>query len=82
MIDGFLHYHKTKTSGGQQTRGSIPLYNSKIETCNELPNQLAFQIITSKRTYVMYAETDSETKEWMDAIRKHKVSFLFFSCVI
>lgn len=73
MMDGFLHYHKEKTSGGRETRGSIALYNSRVEISNEIPSQLAFQIITAKRIYLMYAETDQETKEWMDAIRKHKV---------
>jgi len=74
MRDGFLYYYRYH-NGGQEMRGAIPLYNSKIEISRELPvEQLGFQIITAIRSYHVYAETDVETQEWMDAITKHKAT--------
>jgi len=74
MRDGFLYYYRSH-NGGQEMRGAIPLYNCKIEISREIPiEQLGFQIITAIRSYHVYADTDRETQEWMDAITKHKIT--------
>lgn len=75
MTDGFLHYYKVKESGSKERCGTIPLYGSSVEISNEMPNQLAFQIITRMRVYHLYADNELITKEWLIAIRQHKVEF-------
>lgn len=81
-----MHYFLVKP-GGKERRGTIALYDarsscielflslSRIEATNqEIPNnQLGFHIITQEKMYYMYADTDQETKEWIDAVRTHKV---------
>jgi len=72
MRDGFLYYYKSK-NGVQETKGTIPLYSCKIEISHEIPTQqLGFQIITTSRAFHVYADSDRETQDWMDAILKHK----------
>ena len=62
MREGFLYYYKMK-NGSQEMKGAIPLFGTKIEISNEIPKeQLGFQLISSTRSYHMYADNDVETQ--------------------
>ena len=72
MKDGFMYYYKYH-NGGQETKGCISLYKCRIETSSEIPkDQLGFQLITKTRYYHMYADSDTETQDWIDAIKRQK----------
>jgi len=76
LRDGFLYYYKIDSNGVHVPRGSISLYGSTVECSNEFPTInsaiLEFEIVTASRVYALYADTDSDTKEWISAIRNHK----------
>jgi len=70
MRSGFLHYFTQKTNGGLERRGTIPLYSARIEST--VSSHLVFHIVTKHRTYYLHADFEADTKDWLDAIRKHK----------
>ena len=68
-----MYYYRIK-NGSQERRGVIPLLGSKLEISNEIPvTQLGFQVITKGRSFHLYGDTDVETQDWIDAIKKHKL---------
>jgi hypothetical protein len=70
---GFLYYYQIK-NGSQEAKGVIPLLGSKLEISNEIPvEQLGFQLITKGRSFHLYGDTDVDTQDWIDSIRKHKL---------
>eukprot|EP00027_Filamoeba_sp_ATCC50430_P000154 CAMPEP_0168553850 /NCGR_PEP_ID=MMETSP0413-20121227/7464_1 /TAXON_ID=136452 /ORGANISM="Filamoeba nolandi, Strain NC-AS-23-1" /LENGTH=306 /DNA_ID=CAMNT_0008584547 /DNA_START=203 /DNA_END=1120 /DNA_ORIENTATION=+ len=71
MKDGVMTYYEPNSHGGLQTRGSIPLYGCKIEIPPQNVNQqLIFQVVTTNRVFELHGETDIETREWIDAVRR------------